>query len=99
MLATRWPVVVLVLDELPVQSLMNAEGNIDDSRFPGFASLLDDFTWFRNTATMHHRTAKDVADVVTGRPRVDDSSRQRGVIRTICSQSWQTATTSGRTKW
>ena len=32
----------------PIQTLMDAEGNIDSSRYPGFASLLDDFTWYRN---------------------------------------------------
>ena len=51
------PVVIVVLDELPVQSLMDAEGNIDSTRYPGFDSLLDDFTWFRNTACMHRSTA------------------------------------------
>ena len=63
------PVVVLVLDELPVQTSMNAEGNIDASRYPGFASLLDDFTWYRNTATMHHHTARCSADDPHGCPR------------------------------
>ena len=67
------PVVVLVLDELPVQSLMNAEGNIDDSRFPGFASLLDDFTWYRNTATMHHSTSKVMPVVLSGSPYRPDT--------------------------
>ena len=66
------PVVVLVLDELPVQTLMNAEGNIDSSRYPGFASLLDDFTWYRNTATMHHHTAKVLPMILTGGPARDD---------------------------
>ena len=61
------PVVIVVLDELPVQSLMNAEGNIDSTRYPGFASLLDDFTWYRNTATMHRSHLKCAADDPHGR--------------------------------
>ena len=66
------PVVVLVLDELPVQTLMNAEGNIDSSRYPGFASLLDDFTWYRNTATMHHHTTSVLPMIITGVPAQAD---------------------------
>ncbi len=66
------PVVVLVFDELPIQSLMNGEGNIDSTRFPGFASLLDDFTWFRNTATMHHYTEQVLPMIITGIPYQED---------------------------
>jgi hypothetical protein len=60
------PVVVIVLDELPVQTLMDADGNIDESRYPGFASLLDDFTWYRNTATVHHHTSRVLPMILTG---------------------------------
>ena len=66
------PVVVLVLDELPVQTLMDPDGNIDSSRYPGFASLLDDFTWFRNTSTMHHHTEHVLPMIITGVPAQED---------------------------
>ncbi len=62
------PVVVVVLDELPVQTLMNPEGDIDSSRYPGFASLLDDFTWYRNTATMNSFTENVLPMILTGSP-------------------------------
>ena len=62
------PVVVVVLDELPVQTLMNPEGNIDSSRYPGFASLLDDFTWYRNTTTMNSFTENVLPMILTGTP-------------------------------
>jgi Sulfatase len=62
------PVVVLVLDELPVQTLMDAEGNIDASRYPGFASLLDDFTWFRNAATMYSNTHEVLPVILSSSP-------------------------------
>ena len=71
------PIVVLVLDELPVQTLMDANGHIDASRYPGFASLLDDFTWYRNTATMHHYTANVLPMILTGvpyQPELESSS-------------------------
>jgi Sulfatase len=60
------PVVLLVLDELPVQTLMDTEGNIDSTRYPGFASLLDDFTWYRNTATMSSFTEEMLPMILTG---------------------------------
>ncbi len=62
------PVVIVVLDELPVQTLMTSEGAIDSSRYPGFASLLDDFTWYRNTVTMHRRTSNVLPMILTGGP-------------------------------
>ncbi|HET9258816.1 MAG TPA: hypothetical protein VFP42_01660, partial [Acidimicrobiia bacterium] len=62
------PVVILVLDELPVQTLMDAEGNIDATRYPGFASLLEDFTWFRNTATLSSFTEEVLPMILTGLP-------------------------------
>jgi len=60
------PVILLVLDELPVQSLMDREGDIDDTRYPGFARLLDDFTWFRNAATMHQNTGEVLPVILSG---------------------------------
>ncbi len=73
------PVVVVVLDELPVQTLMNAEGDIDSSRYPGFASLLDDFTWYRNTVTMHRRTSNVLPMILTGGPaRADVQATSQG---------------------
>ncbi len=66
------PVVVLVLDELPVQTLMDPDGNIDSTRYPGFASLLDDFTWFRNTATMNSYTENVLPMIITGVPAQED---------------------------
>ena len=60
------PVILLVLDELPVQSLMDREGGIDDTRYPGFARLLDDFTWFRNAATMHQNTPQVLPVILSG---------------------------------
>jgi hypothetical protein len=71
------PVVVLVLDELPVQSLMDAKGDIDATRYPGFARLLEDFTWFRNTVTMHHNTSHVLPMLLSGgafRPDTEPSS-------------------------
>ena len=47
---------------------MNPEGDIDSSRCPGFASLLYDFTWYRNTATMNSFTENVLPMILTGSP-------------------------------
>ncbi len=64
--AMRPPVVLLVLDELPLVSLLDADGDLDRERFPGFASLADDSTWFRNTTTVATHTADAVPAILTG---------------------------------
>lgn len=62
------PVVVVVLDELPVTTLLDADGDIDASRFPGFARLAATSTWFRNAATPYDHTHRIIPALLTGRP-------------------------------
>ena len=45
------PIVLVVFDELPLNSLLDADGNIDAERYPNFASLARDAYWFRNAST------------------------------------------------
>ena len=51
--ATRPPVVLIVLDEFPVDSLLLPDGRIDARRFPGFASLARHSTWFPNAGAVY----------------------------------------------
>ena len=60
------PVVMVVLDELPVVSLMRADGEIDAERYPNFARLAEDATWYRNTTTVHEWTTGAVPAILTG---------------------------------
>ena len=60
------PVVLVVLDELPVVSLMNEDGEIDRVRYPNFARLASDASWFRNAATVHEHTTEAVPAILTG---------------------------------
>lgn len=62
----RPPVVLLVLDELPVRSLLDADGNIDAERFPGFAAFARESTWFRNTTSVATHTSNAVPAILTG---------------------------------
>jgi hypothetical protein len=60
------PVVMVVLDELPVVSLMRADGTIDAERYPNFARLAADATWYRNATTTHEWTTGAVPSILTG---------------------------------
>lgn len=71
--AATAPVVVVVFDELPTVSLMDAEGEIDPVRYPSFARLARDGTWYRNATTVHEWTTGAVPAILTGRrPEGDD---------------------------
>lgn len=61
------PVVVLILDELPVASLMNEQREIDRIRYPNFARLADSAWWFRDATTVSDDTVSGaVPAIVTG---------------------------------
>ena len=60
------PVVVLILDELPVSTLMQTDGTINEERFPAFARVAESATWWRNASSNHHRTERAVPELLTG---------------------------------
>jgi hypothetical protein len=61
------PVVVLVFDEFDSNMLSDARGRIDRSRYPNFAALADDATWYRNATTVNSQTTLAVPAVMSGR--------------------------------
>ena len=61
------PLVMVVFDELPLNSLLNREGEIDPLRFPNFAALARDSYWFPETQTISDSTMHAVPALVTGR--------------------------------
>jgi hypothetical protein len=70
---SRTPVVMVVFDELPATSLMDAEDRIDADRYPAFAELARDATWYRTATTVAGRTTEAVPAMLTGRrPREGD---------------------------
>jgi hypothetical protein len=58
--------VLVVLDELPGDTLLRPDGRIDAGRFPNFAALAGDSTWFRNAATSYDSTTKAVPLILDG---------------------------------
>ena len=61
------PVVLLVLDELPTASIIDAEGSIDEQRFPNLARLAQDGTWYRNHTSVAGYTTHAVPAILTGK--------------------------------
>jgi hypothetical protein len=64
------PIVFLLFDEFPMIDLQTADGGIDAKRFPNFAKLASESTWFRNTTTISASTTVAVPAILTGqKPR------------------------------
>jgi Sulfatase len=61
------PVVILTLDEFPLDSIMRSDGTIDAELYPGFARLAASSTWYRNATTVALRTFYAVPAILTGR--------------------------------
>lgn len=59
-------VVMVILDEFPVVSLIDPDGNLRADRYPNFARLAADGTWFRNAATVEQQTEHSVPAMLTG---------------------------------
>ena len=59
-------VVLVVLDEFPGDTLLGPDGRIDAGRFPHFAALAGDSTWFQNAHTTYDSTTKAVPLVLDG---------------------------------
>lgn len=59
-------VVLLILDEFPGDSLLGPGGRIDAGRYPNFAALAGDSTWFRNAASSYDSTTKAVPLILDG---------------------------------
>jgi hypothetical protein len=71
-------VVLLVMDEFPGDSLLDRRRRIDPVRYPNFAALAADGTWFRNAYSVYDSTTKAVPLILDGvRPRPGTSADRR----------------------
>jgi hypothetical protein len=61
------PIVLVIFDELPLNSLLDADGTIDAERYPNFAALARDAYWFRNAGTVSSETVWAVPAILSGR--------------------------------
>jgi hypothetical protein len=60
------PVVLIVFDEFAPVSLMNRDEKIDARRYPNFAALARESTWYRSATTVQWLTEQAVPAVLTG---------------------------------
>lgn len=60
----------LQLDEAPLWPLLRTDGTINESRFPGFAVLARNSTWFRNNLGVSQTTVDAVPSMLTGKTPV-----------------------------
>jgi len=65
--APRASVVWIVLDEAPLFPLMGSDGNINADRFPGFAALGAQSTWYRNVVATSQKTTDAVPAMLEGK--------------------------------
>jgi hypothetical protein len=61
------PVVFILLDELPMRSLLDHTGQIDRRLYPNFAKLADHSTWYRNATGVAGMTRWAMPAMFTGR--------------------------------
>jgi Sulfatase len=59
-------VVMVVMDEFPLESLLDGTGQIDKALYPNFAALAGDSTWYRNETTVAPYTVYAVPSIMTG---------------------------------
>ena len=64
---SRPNVVLVVFDEFGGDILLGPNGKIDAGRFPHFAALARDGTWFRNAQTRYDSTTKAVPLILDGK--------------------------------
>ncbi len=88
--ATAPPIVMVVFDQLPLTSLLSESGAIDP-RYPHFAALADDATWFRNATTMAELTEWAMPAILTG------LAPRRGRLPTVQDYPFNLFTTLGTT--
>jgi hypothetical protein len=61
------PVAFLLLDELPADTLLDRPGHIDAVRYPSFAALARDSSWFPNAQAVSDMTVRAVPAILDGR--------------------------------
>jgi Sulfatase len=69
------PTYILILDEFTRLALLDSNGSIDASRFPNFARLARESTWFNNATANAEATTRAIPVIVTGNfPQAYDPS-------------------------
>jgi hypothetical protein len=60
-------IVMIVMDELPLLSLLDGQGRIDAAKYPNFAKLAGESTWYRNATAVSGWTPYAIPAMLSGR--------------------------------
>ncbi|HEX5908848.1 MAG TPA: sulfatase-like hydrolase/transferase, partial [Thermoleophilaceae bacterium] len=60
-------VVLIIMDEFPVDQMLRSDGKIDAVRYPNFAALAAGGTWFKNASTTYDSTTRAIPQVMDGK--------------------------------
>jgi hypothetical protein len=71
------PVVMVLFDEFPLQSLLDSSGHIDRRVYPNFAGFADQATWYRNATGIGGWTPFAVPSMLSG---TWPTTAQRGAV-------------------
>ncbi|MDH5680597.1 MAG: sulfatase-like hydrolase/transferase [Spirochaetota bacterium] len=63
---TNTPIIMLVMDELPLSVLLSGRYEINHKLFPNYSLLSKTFTWYPNVLTVSGSTTKAVPAIITG---------------------------------
>ena len=77
----RPPVVMILFDEFPLSSLLDAKGRIDRRVYPNFAALADQSTWYRNATGVAGYTPWALPAMLTGNYPAEAEARLDRVPR------------------
>lgn len=66
------PVIFIIWDELPINTLLDDRGNIDAERYPNFANFASNADWYRNTNTVAGSTLWAVPAILSGQMPSED---------------------------
>jgi Sulfatase len=80
----RPPVILLVFDEWPVDSILGPDGKVDAGRYPNIAAFAKTATWYANATTVYDSTTKAVPEILDGKlPKAGGAPNYEGHPRTI----------------
>ena len=68
------PIVLVIFDEFPVSSLLDHRYEIDSVRYPNFARLAGNATWYRNASTVSSQTIWAVPAIVSGKYPIEPNA-------------------------
>src|SRR5262245_11944678 len=58
--------ILIVFDEFPGDALLDSQGRIDPVRYPNFAALAANGTWYRNAYSMYDSTTRAIPLIMDG---------------------------------